>query len=183
MSDADTRRVAALPAGRTVHEAYRGPRPWGIARDLVVPEALDGDDRLWVPLGDAVWSRPLHLNVSAGHYVHLLRVRRCGLIQRHRHSGAVHGYVLRGRWHYLEHDWVAEDGAYVFEPPGETHTLIVPDDCSEMITLFMVQGALTYVDPDGAATGYDDVFTRIARYREHFEAVGLGADHVQRFVR
>jgi hypothetical protein len=35
----------------------------------------------------------------------------------------VTGYVLRGRWHYLEHDWVAEPGAFLFEPPGETHTL------------------------------------------------------------
>ena len=47
--------------------------------------------------------------------------------------------------------------------------------CREMITLFTVHGSLMYVDPDGRSLGYDDVFTRIDRYREHFEAVGLGA--------
>ena len=92
-------------------------------------------------------------------------------------------YKIKGRWYYLEHDWVAETGSYIFEPPGETHTLTVPDDCSEMITLFTVHGALMYVDPQGQATGYDDVFTRIDKYRAHFEAVGLGADHVRQFMR
>ena len=135
------------------------------------------------PVGPGTWSRPVHLNVTGGFYVHLLRVRRSGLLQRHRHSGQVHAYVLRGRWLYLEHDWVAEAGSYVFEPPGETHTLVVPDDCDDMVTLFTVHGALMYVDPEGRSTGYDDVFTRIEKYRAHFEAVGLGADHVRRFMR
>lgn len=66
---------------------------------------------------------------------------------------------------------------------GETHTLVVPDDCTDMITLFTVNGALIYVDPQGNATGYDDVFARIERYRAHFESVGLGADYVKRFMR
>jgi 2,4'-dihydroxyacetophenone dioxygenase len=85
--------------------------------------------------------------------------------------------------YYLEHDWVAHAGSYVFEPPGETHTLVVPDDCTEMITLFTIHGALIYVDPVGTTLGYDDVFTRIDKYRGHFEKVGLGADYVKRFMR
>ena len=115
--------------------------------------------------------------------MHLLRVRRSGLLQRHRHSGQVHAYVIRGKWLYLEHEWVARAGSYVFEPPGETHTLVVPDDCTDMVTLFTVHGALMYVDPQGNSTGYDDVFTRIEKYRAHFEAVGLGADYVREFMR
>jgi quercetin dioxygenase-like cupin family protein len=162
---------------------YAKPQPWGMVSDLVEHEVLSEDERLWVPIGELSWSRPIHLNVTGGFYVHLLRVRRSGVLQRHRHSGAVHAYVIRGRWHYLEHDWVAETGSYVFEPPGETHTLVVPDDCNEMLTLFTVHGALMYVDPQGDATGYDDVFTRIGCYRAHFEAVGLGADYVLRFMR
>ena len=34
------------------------------------------------------------------------------------------------KWHYLEHDWIATAGDYAFEPPGETHTLIVPGESS-----------------------------------------------------
>ncbi|MBL8339848.1 MAG: 2,4'-dihydroxyacetophenone dioxygenase family protein [Rubrivivax sp.] len=171
-STSDPRRVA-----------YRKPQPWGMAPDLVVHGVMTADERLWAPVAEGIWSRPLHLSVSGGHYTHVLRVRRSGVLQRHRHSGAVHAYVIRGRWHYLEHDWVAEEGSYVFEPPGETHTLVVPDDCAEMITLFTVHGALMYVDPDGQSIGYDDVFTRIDKYRAHFETVGLGADHVRQFMR
>lgn len=162
---------------------YARPQPWGMVGDIVVNDMMPADDRLWVPVAPDIWSRPLNLCVSGGHYTHLLRVRRSGVLQRHRHSGAVHAHVLKGRWYYLEHDWVAEAGSYIFEPPGETHTLTVPDDCEEMITLFTVHGALMYVDPQGNATGYDDVFTRIDKYREHFEAVGLGADHVRHYMR
>jgi hypothetical protein len=81
-----------------------------------------------------------------------MRVTKAGMIARHRHSGAVHAWVFKGRWHYLEHDWVAEEGSYIFEPPGETHTLVVPEGCSEMITFFQVNGSLIYVDPQGVST-------------------------------
>ncbi|MFM8756992.1 MAG: 2,4'-dihydroxyacetophenone dioxygenase family protein, partial [Limnohabitans sp.] len=121
------------------------------------------------------------VDIEAARDVQVYRARPDAL--GHRHSGQVHAYVLRGKWLYLEHDWVATEGSYVFEPPGETHTLVVPDDCQDMVTLFTVHGALMYVDPQGRSTGYDDVFTRIDKYRAHFEAVGLGADHVRRFMR
>ncbi len=162
---------------------YAKPQPWGMAPDMVVHDVQTEDERLWAPVAPGIWSRPLHLNVTGGFYVHLLKVKRSGLLQRHRHSGMVHAHVLRGKWLYLEHDWVAEEGSYVFEPPGETHTLVVPDDCQDMVTMFTVHGALMYVDTQGNATGYDDVFTRIEKYRAHFEAVGLGADHVKTFMR
>ena len=162
---------------------YAKPQPWGMTPDMVIPDVNTDDEKLWAPVAPGIWSRPIHLNVTGGFYVHLLRVKRSGLLQRHRHSGQVHAYVIRGKWLYLEHDWVAEEGGYVFEPPGETHTLVVPDDCQDMITLFTVHGALMYVDPQGNATGYDDVFTRIEKYRAHFDNVGLGADYVKNFMR
>lgn len=162
---------------------FQGPQPWAMKPDMVINDVLDGDPRLWTPLSEHSWSRPLHMNTTAGFYVHVLRVTRAGLIQRHRHTGAVHAYTLKGRWHYLEHDWVAEPGSYVFEPPGETHTLVVPEGCEEMLTLFFVHGALTFVDPEGRPTGYDDVFTRLDKYRAHFRDVGLGDEALQAFIR
>ena len=101
---------------------------------------------------------------------------------RYRHPNAVHGFVLKGHWHYLEHDWVTEEGGYVYEPPGETHTLVVPDDADEMITYFQVTGVLYYVDPHGKHLGYEDVFTKIDMCRAHFENVGLGADFAKQFI-
>jgi 2,4'-dihydroxyacetophenone dioxygenase len=164
-------------------QPYSKPQPWGMAPDMMLADVDTADEKLWAPVGPDTWSRPIHLNVTGGFYVHLLRVRRSGVLQRHRHSGQVHALVMKGSWYYLEHDWIAKENSYVFEPPGETHTLVVPDDCEEMVTLFTVHGALMYVDVDGKSTGYDDVFTRIEKYREHFEKVGLGSDHVKQFIR
>ena len=51
--------------------------------------------------------------------MNLLRVRKFpDVLSRHR-PPPVHGFVLRGEWRYLEHDWVAREGGYVYEAPGE----------------------------------------------------------------
>jgi len=159
--------------------AYRKPQPFGMLAEIFMPGVLDldADERLWVPQADGVWFKPLVLSVSQGFYINLLRVRNAGVLSRHRHNGPVHAFTLRGRWHYLEHEWEASPNSYAFEPPGETHTLVVPDDVPEMITLFHVTGGYVYVDPDGVALGYEDVFTKLAAARRHYEAIGLGADH------
>jgi len=108
------------------------------------------------------------------------------VLSRHRHPSMVTGLVLKGRWRYLEHDWIAREGSFVYEPPGEIHTLVV-DEASggspEMITFFNIAGAMVYVDATGAVTSYEDVFTKIEMCRTHYTAVGLGRDFVDRFVR
>lgn len=165
--------------------AYRQPQPFGMLGDVFMPGALDldADEHLWVPQAPGVWFKPLILCVSQGYYVNLLRVRKAGVLSRHRHAGPVHAVTLRGRWRYLEHDWEAVPMSYAFEPPGETHTLVVPDDVEEMITLFHVTGGYVYVDPDGVALGYEDVFTKLDAARRHYAAIGLGADHAEGLTR
>lgn len=164
---------------------YQLPQPTGMVADVFARGALDldGSEQDWVPQSPDVAFKPLVLNVTEGYYVNLLRVRSSGVLSRHRHSGPVHAFTLRGEWHYLEHDWIARTGDYVFEPPGETHTLVVPNHVTEMITLFHVTGGYTYVDPSGKALGYEDVFTKLANARAHFEGLGLGADHANNYVR
>ena len=162
---------------------YRHAQPRDSPPELVIPDALPKDERVWVPQGENVWFRPLCLSTSRGYWVNLLRVRKSGVLSRHRHPQPVHGYVIKGSWHYLEHDWIATEGAYVYEAPGETHTLVVDDDVDEMITMFQVNGAMIYVDPDGGVLGYEDVFSKIDLCRAHYAAVGLGEDFVARFIR
>jgi hypothetical protein len=164
-------------------QPYRHPQPPEAAMELVVPDVVPKDERVWVPVEPNVWFRPLLLCVSRGYWCNLLRVRRAGVLSRHRHPQPVHGFVLKGEWRYLEHDWVAREGSYVYETPGETHTLVVDPHVEEMVTLFQVNGAMIYVDPDGKVMGYDDVFTRLAKCRAHYEAVGLGGGFVEQFVR
>lgn len=184
MSDAED---AARPEnGKDLSKvAYRQPQPFGMMPDVFMGSALDldADQHLWVPQQEGVWFKPLVLSVSQGYYINLLRVRNSGVLSRHRHNGPVHAFTLRGRWRYLEHNWEAVPMSYAFEPPGETHTLVVPDDVPEMITLFHVTGGYVYVDPDGKALGYEDVFTKLATARRHYEAIGLGADYSETITR
>ena len=161
------------------------PRAHGVVPEIAVA-AIPGDERVWVPQAPDVWFRPLLLNTVTGGWCNLLRVRRAGVLSRHRHPMVVVGYVIKGRWKYREHPWTAEEGSFVYEPPGEIHTLVV-DEASggapEMITFFNIAGAMVYVDEAGRQTGYEDVFTKIAMCRRHYTEVGLGADYVDRFVR
>lgn len=141
------------------------------------------DERVWVPQAPRVWFRPLLLDTVTGQWCNLLRVRRSGVVNRHRHPSIVTGYVLRGRWHYLEHDWVAETGTFVYEPPGEVHTLVVPEGCNEMVTFFNVRGAMIYLDEAGHVSGYEDVHSKIDMCLSHYAANGLGHGYLEQVVR
>ena len=162
-------RAAILPAN-------------GIVPELAIA-AIPDDERVWVPQAPDVWFRPLLLNTVNGGWCNLLRVRRSGVLSRHRHPMLVVGYVIKGRWRYLEHAWVAEEGSFVYEPPGETHTLVVPEDCAEMITFFNISGAMICLDESGRQTGYEDVFSKIEMCRAHYTAAGLGTGFVDQFIR
>jgi 2,4'-dihydroxyacetophenone dioxygenase len=154
----------------------------GIVPELAIV-AIPDDERVWVPQAPDVWFRPLLLNTVNGGWCNLLRVRRSGILSRHRHPMLVVGYVIKGRWRYLEHEWVAEEGSFVYEPPGETHTLVVPEDCAEMITFFNISGAMIYLDESGQQTSYEDVFSKIEMCRAHYATAGLGATFVDQFIR
>ncbi|EXJ80442.1 hypothetical protein A1O1_08587 [Capronia coronata CBS 617.96] len=164
---------------------YQGKPLPNVSEDLVIPGVLqlDCDERLWVPQAKDVWFRPLVLNVSQGYFVNILRVRKSGILSRHRHTGPVHATTLKGKWHYLEHPWWATEGSHAFEPPGDIHTLEVPDGVDEMVTLFHVTGAYIYVDPQGNALAIEDVFSKLQNAREHYAKVGLGEDYVDQFIR
>ncbi len=156
----------------------------GIQPEIAV-QAIPDDERVWVPQAPDVWFRPLLLNTVTGSWCNLLRVRKSGVLSRHIHPSWVTGYVIQGAWRYLEHDWIATQGSFVYEPPGEIHTLVV-DQVSgptEMITLFNIHGAMVYLDADGRQTGYEDVFSKIALCRAHYAANGLGADYLDTFIR
>lgn len=147
----------------------------------IVETAVSEDPRHWVPSATAgVWMRPLLFDTVRGAWTNVVRIDMHGFISRHAHPSPVHGYVIRGKWHYLERDWRAEEGSYVFEAPGDIHTL-TGDGFSE--TLFWITGTLIELDEDGKAAGYADVFTRIEQASAHFERVGLGKDYVRRFIR
>ena len=155
--------------------------PYGVAD--VVLRAEPEDERLWVPQAPNVWFRPLLLDTVNGQWCNLLKVRTSGILSRHRHPAPVYAYVIKGSWRYLEHDWIATAGTFVYEPPGEIHTLVVDEGVEEMITFFHVCGALIYIDESGTEVKYDDVHTKIDMCINHFRDSGLGEDAVKPFIR
>lgn len=95
--------------------------------------------------------------------------------------------VLCGQLHYLEHPWWAEEEGYAFEPPGDIHTLEVPNRVQEMVTLFHAtgRGPYIYVDVNGNTLMVEDVFSKLQAARKHYEevGVGLGAGYADQSVR
>lgn len=154
---------------------------------FIVPEIVTGavpeDDRLWVPQGNDSWFRPLMLDTVHGTIVNLLKTRSKGIVSRHYHPGPVHGFVIQGSWKYLEHEWTATEGAYVYEPPGEIHTLVMTEACDEMVTFFYNATALIHIDEDGTPIDFQDVHKKIELCDAHFQSVGLGPDFIRQFVR
>jgi quercetin dioxygenase-like cupin family protein len=140
-------------------------------RDTMIPSA----DLPWVPQAEGVWFKPLRISTSTGSWVNLIRMAPHGRVNRHRHIGAVEGWVLAGSWRYLEHDWTAAAGAYVFEPAGDVHTLVVEGD-EEMITLFHVHGPIEYLDEAGEIVRVETAQSKLDLYREHCAAHGLELD-------
>ena len=156
--------------------AHLGQKP-----EMVVYDS--DDERMWIELEPDVFFRPLMFDMVTGSHCELLKVRRGGVLSRHRHTAAVHGFVIKGKWRYLEHSWEATQGSYVFEAPGEVHTLMVDDDVEEMITFFYAGGSLVYLDDDDKILLIEDNIQLVEMCREHFEKVGLGGDFVLNFVR
>ena len=152
----------------------------GMRPELVVYPV--NDERVWVDLEPNVAFRPLFFDMNSGAHGEVLRVRRGGVLSKHRHPSPVYGFVLAGQWRYLEHTWVAKAGSFVFEPPGEIHTLTV-EDCDEMQTVFFIGGAVLYIDDGDKVVHVEDNIGLIETCREHYEKVGLGADYVDQFIR
>ena len=145
-------------------------------RELVDTSVTDAIQRAsevpWVLQSEGVWFRPLRISPEAGTWVNILRVERAGTISRHRHLGAVQAYVLSGSWRYLEHDWIAHAGDYVFEGAGDVHTLVVEGD-EPMETLFVIDGPYEYVNDEGEVTGVESAASKLSLYLEHCERAGV----------
>ena len=74
-------------------------------------------------------------------------------------------------------------GSYAVEPPGETHTFVVPEDAGEVIALFNVIGGYVYVDPQGVAAGIKDVFTKLEVARGHYRKAGIDLKKLEALIR
>jgi len=140
------------------------------------------DERLWVrrPAGNLYL--PLMFDVSAGITANLVRYPEPGIIGRHVHDGPVYSWTLEGSWYYPEHAdrWRATPGTFIWEPPGDVHTLVTE---SAMTAFYVMHGGLTALDADGKAIGYDNCLTLLDYCDRYYRDIGMPADYIEQFVR
>ena len=144
------------------------------------------DERRWVPYAPGVWFQPLCFNVTTGGFSALLKALPGAQLGVHYHVGTVRGYTIQGHWRYLEHDWIAKPGTFIYEPAGEAHTLVVTEDSPEpALILFIVEGGLIYLDkPVGGGFGaYEDGFTLLELCRKYYREAGLDARELDALIR
>jgi 2,4'-dihydroxyacetophenone dioxygenase len=144
------------------------------------------DERYWIPYSEGAWFQACYFDVTTGGFANVLRIRPGSRLSPHYHISTVHGWTMQGTWYYEEHKdkWIARPGTYIFEPPGELHTLVVPADSKEpMIAFFALSGGLIYVNEDGSFAAYDDGFTLLDLARKHYREVGLDPKELDALIR
>jgi 2,4'-dihydroxyacetophenone dioxygenase len=151
--------------------------------ELYMAKIATGDERYFVPFTDTVSSRPVWISPSQNRWCDVLTAKKAGFVNRHYHPHEVFAYTISGKWGYLEHEWTATAGDFVYEPPGESHTLVAYDSGEPMRVFFVVQGPLVWLDEQGNGLSHYDVFDYMTAAREHYEKVGIGAGYIDRLLR
>ena len=144
------------------------------------------DERRWVPYADGVWLQPCSINLSSGSLSLVLKALPGASLGVHYHVGSVHGFTISGHWGYLEYDWTAVPGSFIYEPPGEAHSLVIRDDSPEpALIFFMIQGGLIYLDKpqDGTFAAYEDAFSALELCRAHYREAGIDEKELDALVR
>jgi 2,4'-dihydroxyacetophenone dioxygenase len=144
------------------------------AEKLQLPEiVVDTKDMPWVPFDEKTCHfKPVRFDFTTGTWTYLFKIKPNQVLTRHRHTGGnVIGFNLKGQWRYAERDWIAKPGTFIFEPPGDIHTLITEDE--EVITLFTLGGSLQYFDEENQIVGQDDIFSVYKKYCDFYLEYGL----------
>jgi 2,4'-dihydroxyacetophenone dioxygenase len=132
------------------------------------------EDAPWADTGTGVLLKVVRYDSNHGTWVILNRFEPGVQLQTHRHTGSVDAYTSAGRWHYLEYDFYSTAGSYIYEPANSVHTLDVPEDnTGDTDVLFVIEGALLNLDPDGKVESYTDGPAILEAYFALLEAAGM----------
>jgi quercetin dioxygenase-like cupin family protein len=170
----------------TFNNVSDGLNPAQRDRGHFIVNTNTGDNAPWVPYAEGVWIQPCCFDVTSGGFSVLLKGLPGAQLGVHYHVGRVRGYTLQGRWRYLEHDWIAGPGTFIYEPAGEAHTLVIAEDSPEpALIFFVVEGGLIYLDKseDGQLAAYEDGFSALQLAREYYRQAGLNAGQLDLLVR
>jgi quercetin dioxygenase-like cupin family protein len=129
---------------------------------------LDSDKVPWVPLGDGKSFKPLLFLPDDRGWVQLLRLEPGTVMKRHRHTGEVHAWNVRGRRRLMTGEIVGP-GGYVYEPAGNTDTWEAIGD-EPLIVHVVVYGAVEYLDDEGRVIARVSAATLEEKARAYFES-------------
>ncbi len=119
----------------------------------VVTSVVHGADVPWVWMGfenSGIEMKLLRRGREDGVYTFINRFAPGFMAPRHLHLGEVHAWTMEGCWCYLEYDWKAHAGDYVYEPADTIHTLYVPEvNVEKGLDLYDENGEL-FMTQDGA---------------------------------
>lgn len=124
----------------------------------------------WVPFGDNAAIRHLHFDVRHNVYSNVLWIKSPGVIGTHKHRGTVVMLCLEGSVRYLEYDWVAKPGGFIYETPGLVHTLVTDTG----VKLFgWLSGATEFYDAEGNFVETLDIWWFINHYETYCREHGI----------
>jgi hypothetical protein len=126
----------------------------------------------WVAFGPNAAIRHLAFDVRHNIFSNVLWVKSKGVIGTHKHRGTVVMMCLEGSVRYLEYDWVAHPGDFIYETPGLTHTL-VSDDPKGVKLFGWLQGPIEFYDERGNFVETLDVWWFINHYETHCREHGV----------
>lgn len=145
------------------------------------PQSLHrGENELpFVPYQEGVLFQLLQVNTETGLWIARVRFEPGVTIQRHRHTGEVFAFTIRGSWRYLEYPDINVAGSYLFEPAGAIHTLHVPATNKEITDVwFAIRGANLNLDANGNVEAVLDAAAVLEIYRGQCRQLGLAAPKV-----
>ncbi len=144
---------------------------------------IDVESLPWMPFApysDKFFLKLIKVDPITGQWIALLKVPAHSELPLHHHAGTVMVWTLTGQWKYIEHDWVAGPGSFVFETAGSRHTPIsVGED--EVITLNIVQGDWNLMSPEGAVLAIENWKTMMDRYLNYCKSQGIKPVDVSSF--
>lgn len=136
---------------------------------------IDVESLPWIPFApysDSIFLKLIKADPITGQWITLLKLPPKTELPMHHHAGTVMVWTIAGSWKYIEHDWVASAGSFVFETAGSRHTPVGVSD-SEVITLNIVQGDWNLMSPEGAVLAIENWKSMVDRYLNYCKQRGL----------
>lgn len=133
-------------------------------RDTLI--SCQSSDLPWAPWAMAGSQfKLLHADPDSGRFSLLIRLDAGVTAPRHRHVGAVEGYVLTGGFHYDDQpDIMYAPGSYLLESAGAVHQPVSPAGA----TMFAVfHGPVEGLDAAGNVSGRVDWRWHVKAWRRH----------------